>query len=294
MPANHRPTHRQRAATSWWPATARTPPARPPLARSRRVHDDHRHGRRHLRPREWSSRRCHGTADRTDRSDGASSRRVTVPGTDRRDPAGSTSTAPPWCSKSSAGHGARRIRRVISSQSGYRMPALTADQRPALATTSRAPLGPGLREGRRRHAPRLTRCRNAATRYGSGRSGPLERGGPDQLHQPGIIVTPWPTTRLYGESAPTLPSHAARCPLVGPASPDEVAALAARIMGPKAASSPGQRLHRRRPPPTSSTGRQNDHGQLGAGAIDAGVWALLPPPRPSCSSTFVFVFALPR
>ncbi|WP_244888717.1 SDR family oxidoreductase [Paracoccus halophilus] len=124
---------------------------------------------------------------------------------------------------------------VISSQSGYRMPALTAEQDAQLATAPAEDLLnlPFVREvGDTLHAYQMSkrgnslRVRGEALRWG-------ERGARINAISPGIIITPLAHDELNGERADFYRDMLSKMPAGRAGTPDEVAALAALIMGPE-------------------------------------------------------------
>ena len=124
---------------------------------------------------------------------------------------------------------------VISSQSGYRMPALTAEQDALLAT---APAQELLALDFVRnvtstlHAYQMSkrcnslRVRGAALHW-------AKRGARINAISPGIIVTPLAHDELHGERAEFYQAMLKKMPAGRAGTPDEVAALAAHIMGPE-------------------------------------------------------------
>lgn len=124
---------------------------------------------------------------------------------------------------------------VISSQSGYRMPALTAEQDALLATAPADDLlkldfVKGVRDTL--HAYQMSkrcnslRVRGEATKW-------AKRGARINAISPGIIVTPLAHDELYGERADFYQTMLKKMPAGRAGTPDEVAALAALIMGPE-------------------------------------------------------------
>jgi len=124
---------------------------------------------------------------------------------------------------------------VISSQSGYRMPALTADQDALLATTPADDLldldfVKGVVDTL--HAYQMSkRCNSLRVRGEAVRW--AERGARINSISPGIIVTPLAHDELYGERADFYQAMLHKMPAGRAGTPDEVAALAAHIMGPE-------------------------------------------------------------
>lgn len=124
---------------------------------------------------------------------------------------------------------------VISSQSGYRMPALTAEQDALLATAPADDLldldfVTGVTDTL--HAYQMAkrgnslRVRGEAIRW-------AERGARINAISPGIIVTPLASDELHGERADFYQAMLHKMPARRAGTPDEVAALAAHIMGPE-------------------------------------------------------------
>ena len=124
---------------------------------------------------------------------------------------------------------------VISSQSGYRLPALTADEDALLATTPAdkllaLPLLKAVRDTL--HAYQISkRCNSLRVRGEAPRWG--ARGARVNAISPGIIITPLAWEELNGERAAFYRDMLARSPAGRAGTPDEVAALAALIMGPE-------------------------------------------------------------
>ncbi|WBU65164.1 SDR family oxidoreductase [Paracoccus aerodenitrificans] len=124
---------------------------------------------------------------------------------------------------------------VISSQSGYRMPALTAEQDELLAT---APAEELLDLDFVRaiddtlHAYQMSkRCNSLRVRGEAIRWG--RRKARVNAISPGIIVTPLAHDELNGERAGFYRDMLGKMPAGRAGTPDEVAALAALIMGPE-------------------------------------------------------------
>ena len=124
---------------------------------------------------------------------------------------------------------------VISSQSGYRMPALTAEQDALLATAPAEELlkldfVKGVKDTL--HAYQMSkrcnslRVRGAAVQW-------AKRGARINSISPGIIVTPLAHDELHGERAGFYQAMLKKMPAGRAGTPDEVAALAALIMGPE-------------------------------------------------------------
>jgi NAD(P)-dependent dehydrogenase (short-subunit alcohol dehydrogenase family) len=124
---------------------------------------------------------------------------------------------------------------VISSQSGYRMPALTAEQDALLAT---APVEDLLKLDFVRgvkdtlHAYQLSKRCNSLRVRGEAINW-AKRGARINAISPGIIVTPLARDELYGERASFYQAMLKNMPAGRAGTPDEVAALAALIMGPE-------------------------------------------------------------
>jgi NAD(P)-dependent dehydrogenase (short-subunit alcohol dehydrogenase family) len=124
---------------------------------------------------------------------------------------------------------------VISSQSGYRMPALTAEQDALLAT---APADDLLaldfvrNVGSTLHAYQMSkRCNSLRVRGEAVKW--AKRGARINAISPGIIATPLAHDELYGERADFYQAMLKAMPAGRAGTPDEVAALAALIMGPE-------------------------------------------------------------
>ena len=124
---------------------------------------------------------------------------------------------------------------VISSQSGYRMPALTPEQDALLATAPADDLLAldfvvGVTDTL--HAYQMAkrgnslRVRGEAIRWS-------ERGARINSISPGIIVTPLASDELHGERADFYQAMLHKMPAGRAGTPDEVAALAAHVMGPE-------------------------------------------------------------
>jgi NAD(P)-dependent dehydrogenase (short-subunit alcohol dehydrogenase family) len=124
---------------------------------------------------------------------------------------------------------------VISSQSGYRMPALTIDQDALLAT---APAEDLLTLDFVRsvkdtlHAYQMSKRCNSLRVRGEAINW-AKRGARINSISPGIIVTPLARDELYGERADFYQAMLKKMPAGRAGTPDEVAALAALIMGPE-------------------------------------------------------------
>lgn len=124
---------------------------------------------------------------------------------------------------------------VISSQSGYRMPALTAEQDALLAT---APAEELLaldfvkNVESTLHAYQMSKRCNSLRVRGEAVQW-AKRGARINSISPGIIVTPLAHDELYGERAEFYQAMLKKMPAGRAGTPDEVAALAAHIMGPE-------------------------------------------------------------
>ena len=125
---------------------------------------------------------------------------------------------------------------VISSQSGYRLPALTEEQDTMLAT---APADVLLdldfvkNVQDTLHAYQISkRCNSLRVRGEAVKW--AQRGARLNAISPGIIVTPLAHDELFGERAAFYQAMLAKMPAGRAGTPDEVAALAAYIMGPEA------------------------------------------------------------
>ena len=127
---------------------------------------------------------------------------------------------------------------TISSQSGFRMPALTAEQDRALAMTpSEDLLGLDfLQPGKIRdtlHAYQLAkRCNEQRTMYEAVRWG--ERGARINAIAPGIIVTPLAIDEFNGPRGDFYKNMFAKCPTGRPGTADEVADVAELCMSERA------------------------------------------------------------
>ena len=128
---------------------------------------------------------------------------------------------------------------TISSQSGKRMPQLTAEEDRALATTPSEELLtlPLLQPQNVRdtlHAYQLAkRCNEKRVMYEAVRWG--ERGARINSISPGIIVTPLAIDEFNGPRGDFYKNMFAKCPAGRPGTADEVGALAELIMGPQGA-----------------------------------------------------------
>jgi NAD(P)-dependent dehydrogenase (short-subunit alcohol dehydrogenase family) len=124
---------------------------------------------------------------------------------------------------------------VISSQSGYRMPALTAEQDALLATAPAEELldldfVKSVKDTL--HAYQMSkRCNSLCVRGEAVKW--AERDARINAISPGIIVTPLAHDELYGERADFYRAMLNKMPAGRAGTPDEVAALAAHIMGPE-------------------------------------------------------------
>ncbi|MCG3143475.1 MAG: NAD-dependent glycerol dehydrogenase [Gammaproteobacteria bacterium] len=124
---------------------------------------------------------------------------------------------------------------VISSQSGYRMPALTAEQDALLAT---APADALLaldfvkNVESTMHAYQMSKRCNSLRVRGEAVNW-AKRGARINSISPGIIVTPLANDELHGERAEFYQAMLKKMPAGRAGTPDEVAALAALIMGPE-------------------------------------------------------------
>ena len=128
---------------------------------------------------------------------------------------------------------------TISSQSGKRMPQLTAEEDRQLAMTPAEELLdlPFLQPQNVRdtlHAYQLAkRCNEKRVMYEACRWG--ERGARINSISPGIIVTPLALDEFNGPRGDFYKNMFAKCPAGRPGTADEVGALAELIMGPKGA-----------------------------------------------------------
>lgn len=128
---------------------------------------------------------------------------------------------------------------VIASQSGHRLPALTAEQDAALATTPTEELLalPMLQPGQIRdtlHAYQLSKRGNSlrvmaeAVRWG-------RRGARVNTISPGIIITPLAKDELTGPRGEGYRRMIELCPVGRAGTPDEVGNVGALLMGPDGA-----------------------------------------------------------
>ncbi|MCC6728745.1 MAG: SDR family oxidoreductase [Chthonomonadales bacterium] len=122
---------------------------------------------------------------------------------------------------------------VISSQSGYRMPALTAEQDALLATAPAEELLKldfvrGVRDTL--HAYQMSKRCNSLRVRGEAINW-AKRGARINSISPGIIVTPLAHDELHGERADFYQSMLKKMPAGRAGTPDEVAALASLILG---------------------------------------------------------------
>lgn len=123
---------------------------------------------------------------------------------------------------------------VISSQSGYRMPALTIEQDALLATAPAEDLltlefVKSVKDTL--HAYQMSKRCNSLRVRGEAINW-AKRGARVNSISPGIIVTPLARDELYGERADFYRAMLKQMPAGRAGTPDEVAALAALIMGP--------------------------------------------------------------
>jgi len=124
---------------------------------------------------------------------------------------------------------------VISSQSGYRMPALTAEQDALLATAPAEELLTldfvrGVKDTL--HAYQMSKRCNSLRVRGEAVNW-AKRGARINSISPGIIVTPLAHDELHGERADFYQAMLKKMPAGRAGTPDEIAALAALIMGPE-------------------------------------------------------------
>jgi NAD(P)-dependent dehydrogenase (short-subunit alcohol dehydrogenase family) len=128
---------------------------------------------------------------------------------------------------------------TISSQSGKRMPQLTAEEDRALACTPTEELLdlPLLQPENVRdtlHAYQLAkRCNEKRVMFEACRWG--ERGARINSISPGIIVTPLAIDEFNGPRGDFYKNMFAKCPAGRPGTADEVGALAELVMGPQGA-----------------------------------------------------------
>lgn len=124
---------------------------------------------------------------------------------------------------------------VISSQSGYRMPALSAEQDALLATTPADELleldfVKSVKDTL--HAYQMSKRCNSLRVRGEAVNW-AKRNARVNAISPGIIVTPLAHDELHGERAAFYQAMLQKMPAGRAGTPDEVAALAAHIMGPE-------------------------------------------------------------
>lgn len=125
---------------------------------------------------------------------------------------------------------------TISSQSGHRMPALSAQTDAALATTpveellSLPCLQPEIIKDTLHAYQMAKRCNVKRVMYEAVRWG--KRGARINSISPGIIVTPLALDEFNGPRGDFYKNMFAKCPAGRPGTADEVAALAELIMGP--------------------------------------------------------------
>ena len=128
---------------------------------------------------------------------------------------------------------------TISSQSGKRMPQLTAEEDRQLATTPTEELLdlPLLQPGNIKntlHAYQLAkRCNEKRVMFEACRWG--ERGARINSISPGIIVTPLAIDEFNGPRGDFYKNMFAKCPAGRPGTADEVADVAELVMSPRAA-----------------------------------------------------------
>jgi NAD(P)-dependent dehydrogenase (short-subunit alcohol dehydrogenase family) len=126
---------------------------------------------------------------------------------------------------------------VIASQSGHRLPALTLEQDTALATTPTdellaLPILQPDQMGDTLHAYQISKRANSlrvmaeAVRWG-------KRGGRVNTISPGIILTPLARDELNGPRGAGYRRMIELCPAGRVGAPDEVASVAALLMGPE-------------------------------------------------------------
>ncbi len=123
---------------------------------------------------------------------------------------------------------------VVSSQSGYRMPALTAEQDALLASAPASELLSldfvrGVKDTL--HAYQMSKRCNSLRVRGEAVNW-AERGARINSISPGIVVTPLAHDELNGERAGFYQDMLRKLPAGRAATPDEIAALAAFILGP--------------------------------------------------------------
>lgn len=123
---------------------------------------------------------------------------------------------------------------VVSSQSGYRMPALTAEQDALLATTPASALLSldfvrGVKDTL--HAYQMSKRCNSLRVRGEAVNW-AKRGARINSISPGIVVTPLAHDELNGERAGFYQDMLQKLPAGRAATPDEIASLAAFVLGP--------------------------------------------------------------
>ncbi|WP_316859579.1 SDR family oxidoreductase [uncultured Cohaesibacter sp.] len=124
---------------------------------------------------------------------------------------------------------------VISSQSGYRMPALGSEQDALLATAPADELldldfVKGVKDTL--HAYQMSKRCNSLRVRGEAVKWAKRKARVNAI-SPGIIVTPLAHDELYGERADFYQTMLKKMPAGRAGTPDEVAALAAHMMGPE-------------------------------------------------------------
>lgn len=124
---------------------------------------------------------------------------------------------------------------VISSQSGHRMPALSTEQDALLATAPAEELLDldfvrGVKDTL--HAYQMSKRCNSLRVRGEAVNW-AKRGARINAISPGIIVTPLAHDELHGERAGFYQAMLKKMPAGRAGTPDEVATLAALIMGPE-------------------------------------------------------------
>ena len=127
---------------------------------------------------------------------------------------------------------------TISSQSGYRMPALTPEQDRALAMTPTEELlkldflQPGNIQDTLHAYQMAKRCNEKRTMYEAVKWG--ERGARQNDIAPGIIVTPLAIDEFNGPRGDFYKNMFAKCPAGRPGTADEVADVAELLMSERA------------------------------------------------------------